>query len=143
MLSFQGVWKRVVEKEAAALAFSKDSLLNILVKDGQSLGFDFGKLVDFLRQEGKEKERARAEKIYFEKKYRLDLNNNLEEIFIENPLLELEQIIKGIKIEIKKEKLLKITTDLKMAEEKKDKGAVELLKSEFKKISDEAFNLTQ
>ncbi|MDQ1283939.1 MAG: primase [Patescibacteria group bacterium] len=143
MLSFQSVWKRVVEKEAAALAFSKDSLLNVLVKDGQSLDFDFEKLEDFLRKEGKEEDKTRAEKLYFEKKYRLDLNNSLEEVFVENPLLELEQIVKGIEIEMKREKLLKITTDLKMAEEKKDLKAVGFLRSEFKKISDEIFNLGQ
>ena len=128
------VWKKVSEEGALKPFFLKDSLLSAIIKKGKEAEYDFDRFVKILDDQ----ELVGAfEKAYFEKKYRLDLNNNLEEVIIAEPLLEAENILKEIKKEIKKEELEKITHDLKIAEKNKDQAAIQFLRLEVKKISEE------
>jgi DNA primase len=133
-LVYSDVWKKISKEDKLKPFFLKDSLLNAIIKKGEEVGYDpnhFIKILDDQNVAGI------FEKIYFEKKYRLDLNNNLEEIIIDNPIAEAENISGEIKREIKKEELAKITRDLKIAEDKGDKEAIHFLRLEVKKISEE------
>jgi DNA primase len=134
MLVSAEIWKKTAEIYKEKIAPLKDSLLNFMLERGTGLGFDFDKLTAALENE---EEKNRAENLYFEKKYRLDLNNNLEEIAIVDPERELDRVLNEIKKELAKEELLKITADLRMAEEKKDREAVKFLRTEFSKLSRE------
>lgn len=118
----------------------KDRLLSTMLEKGPGVGFNFEKLVSALDDQ---KERERAEKLFFKKKYRLDLNNNLEEISLSDPDKELSGVVREIEREIKKEELAKIAADLKLAEERKDRGAVNFLRTELKRISDMINQLRQ
>lgn len=131
MLVSGEIWKRAVEIKEKEILPLKDSLLNSMLKKGKEVNFSFDNFAKVLEDE---KEKNRAENLYFEKKYRLDLNNNLEEIIITNPVDELEKVLSDIKMEIGKEELQKITSDLKAAEERKDPEAVKFLRSEFDRI---------
>ncbi len=128
------VWKKISEEEALKPFFLKDSLLSAIIKKGEKAEYNFDRFIKIL--DGQEQVGA-FEKAYFEKRYRLDLNNNLEEIVIDDPFGEAENILKEIKKEIKKEELEKITRDLKIAEKAKDREAVQFLRLQVKKISEE------
>lgn len=128
------IWKKAAEEKKEEMSPLKDSLLNFVLQKGQELVFDFNGLLKLLE---KEEEKNRAENAYFQKKYRLDLNNNLEEIAINDPEQELDNVLNEIKKDLKKGELQKIATDLKIAEEKKDKNAVDFLRVEFNRISKE------
>jgi DNA primase len=132
-LVYEDVWKNLVQLPMALELSHEDSLLNAIVSGGMENNFNLEKISLALP----EKERERANKIYFEKKFRLDLNNNLEEINVADPVSELENILNEIRREGKKNRLEEITSKLKTAEEKKDIKAAGLLRAEFKKISDE------
>jgi DNA primase len=134
MLVFPETWKKVAENKSREIAPLKDSLLNFMLKKGQEAGFDFDRFTNLLENE---EEKNRAENLFFTKKYRLDLNNNLEEVVIANPECELEKVLSEIKKELKKEELQKITSDLRIAEGKKDLNAVKFLRGEFNKITKE------
>lgn len=127
-------WKRVLEEKALAAFFLKDSLLSAIVKKGKEADYNFDSFIKIL---GDHELVGAFEKAYFEKKYRLDLNNNLEEVIIDDPLQEAENVFREIKKEIKKEELEKITRDLRKAEEKKDREAIQFLRLQVKKISEE------
>ena len=131
MLVSGEVWKRAVEMKGKELLPLKDSLLNLMLEKGREASFDFDNFAGSLEDE---KEKNRAENLYFEKKYRLDLNNNLEEIIITNSADELDEVLGDIKRELGKEELQKITKDLKAAEERKDPEAIKFLKTEFNRI---------
>lgn len=128
------VWKKMPEEEALKLFFLKDRLLSAIIEKGEEAEYDFDR---FIKIPDNRDEVGALEKAYFEKKYRLDLNNNMEEIAIADPLAEAENILKEIKKEIKKEELEKITRDLKIAEAKKDREAIQFLRLQVKKISEE------
>jgi DNA primase len=134
MLISPAIWKKVAESKNEEILPLKDSLLISMLKNGQEAGFDFDRFAGTL---GSEEEKNRAENLFFTKKYRLDLNNNLEEIIIPDPDHELDRVIGEIKGELKKERLQKITSDLRVAEEKKDCEAIKFLRSEFNKITKE------
>jgi len=131
MLVSAEIWKKAAKTKKDEITALKDSLLNFMLEKGREAGFSFDNLIKLLKTD---KEKNRAENLYFKKKYRLDLNNNLEEIIIADQDRELDEIIVEIKRELKKEKLQKITHDLKVAEEKKDQEAIKFLRSEFNKI---------
>ncbi len=128
------VWKKISKEEALNSFFLKDSLLGAIIKKGEEAEYNFDCFVKVLDSQ---EEVGAFEKIYFEKKYRLDLNNNPEEVIIGDPLRETENILKEIKKEIKKEELEKITRDLKIAEKTKDREAIQFLRLQVKKISEE------
>ncbi|MFA4817870.1 MAG: DNA primase [Parcubacteria group bacterium] len=133
-LVYGDVWKKVSGEEALKPFFLKDSLLSAIIKKGKEAEYNFDRFIKVLDNQ---ELAGDFEKIYFEKKYRLDLNNNLEEVIADDPLVEAENILKEIKKEIKKEELEKITRDLKIAEKNKDKEAIQFLRLEVKKISEE------
>lgn len=128
------VWKEAKKREGEIRSLSKDSLLNFMLEEAEELVFSFDRLVGSLDDE---EERVRAERIFFQKKYQLDLNNNLEEIILDDPLGEMENCLLGMKKEKRKRDLVRLTTDLKTAEEKKDQEAIMFLRKEFDKISKE------
>lgn len=133
-LTLPEIWKKVAKIERIKSLLPKDSLLNFIFEKGQEVGFSFDNLIKLIDGED---EKNRAERLYFEKKYRLDLNNNLEEIEMINPEEELDRVLNDIEKEIKKEELQKITADLKIAEEKKDQDAIKFLRAEFNKITND------
>jgi len=100
-------------------------------------GYNFDNIVSFLKEE----EKMRLDNLYFKKKYRLDINNNLSEIEIADPAAEFLKVFLEIKKELKKGELLRIEKDLKRAEEKKDTEASGFLKNQFMVISKELFEL--
>lgn len=131
------VWEEAVKLDMGDLKI-KDSLLKLILQKGRETDFNFEKFIASLDSP---EERKRAENIFFQRKYRLDLNNQLEEIEITDPKKELKNIVSSIKKEIKKKELDRIIKDLKLAEEDKNKEAINFLKQEFKKISQEAQEL--
>lgn len=135
MLVSADVWKEAKKREEDILSFSKDSLLNMMLANSESVCFDFDKFIIFLQVAP---EKKRAQKIFFQKKYRIDLNNNFEEMTLADPIGELEACLKKLKKEKKREDLIRLTIDLKQAEEKKDQEAIMFLRQEFNRISQEA-----
>jgi len=132
-LVYGNVWEKISEEETLKPFFLKDSQLSEIIKRGKEAEYNFDRFVKILDDQDKV---GAFEKIYFEKKYRLDLNNNLEEVILIDPIGEMENILKEIKKELKKEELDKITRDLKIAEKNKDKEAIQFLRLEVKKISE-------
>lgn len=128
------VWKKIAKEEAVSPFFQKDSLLNAIIQKGEESEFSFD---GFLKVLDDAALTAAAERAYFGKKYRLDLNNSLEEIAIADPVEEAERLLKEIKKEVKKEELEKIRKDLELAEKERDREAVQFLRLEVKKISGE------
>lgn len=134
MLVYGSVWKKIRETNLENTFFLKDSLLNALIEKGEAAEFNFERFVQALDSQELV---AASEKAYFEKKYRLGLNNELEEIMITDPDQEAEKILRDIRRERKKAELEKITRDLKAAESQKDREAIQFLRLQVKKISDE------
>lgn len=130
MLVSGNIWKEMQKKNEYHFCFSRDSLLDLMLKRGTELDFNFDKLSGAIDRE----KRLRAEKLFFRKKFRLGLNNNLEETPEDDFQKELILILSGLKEEIKKMKLAQIAKDLKLAEERKDKEAVKFLRGELGKI---------
>ncbi|MFA6383364.1 MAG: DNA primase [Parcubacteria group bacterium] len=140
MLVSSDAWKLVIEKDGTDPLFLKDSLLSLLVKSGEEIQYSFD---DFLKSSVERETKEKAEKIYFEKKYRVGLNNELEEVFFEDPLSEVEQCLKELKKEIKKEELVKIIADLKISEQQGDKEAAQFLRLQSKRILEEINQLAK
>jgi hypothetical protein len=139
MLGKPDVWKKAAEQRNSWAFAPKDSLLNILIEKGEDLEYNYEKLVSFiLDKETKE----RAEKLFFIHKYQLGLNNELEEVELADPWGEFEILLNEIFKEEKREKLEKITADLKKAEDMKDKDAIKFLRNEFKNILEEVQKLS-
>lgn len=129
------VWKEASKEAQKNFFWLKDSLLNKMFSLGEKVNFEFD---IFIKEIEDEREiMLKAEKIFFEKKYQLDLNNNLEEITIGNPLEDFNSCRLEIKREFRKRELSRITADLKLAESRKDKEALLFLRQEFDKISKE------
>jgi DNA primase len=124
------IWKELLEKNEYHACFSGFFLLDLMLKRGVEFNFDFTILTGNIDRELK----LQAEKLYFRKKFRLGLNNSLEEIQVESFPVEFEGILFELKKEIKKIKLIQITKDLKLAESRKDKAALDFLREEFKRV---------
>ena len=139
MLATPAIWKKATEERQDYTFAPKDSLLNIILEKGEKSGYDHEKMAAFLP--GTE-EKERAERLFFRHKYRLGLNNELEEVVSADPTYEFETVIKEIKKELKKEELGKIAIDLKQAEERNDKEATKLLETQLKHILEEVQNLS-
>jgi len=131
MLVYSSVWKEMTQKIKEGYIFG--TAIVLAVEKGIEADFDFDQ---FLKLLGDQNHIREMEKIFFEKKYRLGLNNVLEEIEIKEPLLEMKNCLKEIEKEKTKEELNKISKDLKKAEENKDFEAIKFLRSQFKEISE-------
>lgn len=127
------VWKETEAALSKASFAIEDSLLKLLLEKGQEKDFDFDRWMADLSID--EASRKRAEEIYFKKKYRLGLNNELEEIFIDNPRTEFNACLFEIEKEMKRQTLVRLASDIKLAKERRDKEAETLLLQEFNKIS--------
>jgi DNA primase len=124
------IWKELLEKKEDQACFFRFNLLEVMLKRGLEFDFKFDNLIGQVDRELK----LRAEKLFFRKKFRLGLNNSLEEISPEEVSKELPEILVELKKEIKKIKLLQITKDLKLAENRKDEPALIFLRGEFEKV---------
>lgn len=133
MLVYEAVWKEILERENLGF-LPKDSLLNLMIQKGREFHFSFDELVKNL---GSEDDVRRAEKIYFENRYRIGLDNKLEEVDLDDPLKEAIKQIRNIRYELNKEKLEKISKDLDIAKKNKDDGAVRFLGEECLRINQE------
>jgi DNA primase len=131
MLVYENIWKKAFTEKKEELFLLKNNLLDFMLKNGENLGFSFDNLLKSLESV---EDKARVDKIFFEKKYRFGLNNNIEEIIIENPENEFEKILAEIKKEEKKEELEKIQQDLRLAEEREDREATIFLRQEASRI---------
>jgi len=132
MLVYPDVWRKIFAEEKNNRFFRENDFLKIVFEKGEKAGFDFDNLIKDMEDQEKIQ---RLEKIFFENKYQLGLDNSLEEIALENPWKESEGVLKEIKKEISREEIGKITKDLKRAEEQGDKDAVSYLREQFKNIS--------
>jgi len=133
-LIHESVWRKVFAEEKENQILLKDKLLAKMIEQGEKFQFSFDSLIKNLEDQELV---SRAEKIYFEKKYRPDLNNNIEEIRLENPIGDYLNCVKEIKKEIMRNELARIERDLKTAEENKDREAVMFLREEVRRISNE------
>ncbi len=131
MLVYRSIWKKAFVEEKESPVFLRDSLLRFMIENGEKFDFNFDKLLSNIQQD---ENRKKVEKIFFEKRYRFDLNNNIEEIIINNPEEEFKKAIEEIKKEDKKTELEKIQHDLKLAENRKDKEAINFLRQEASRI---------
>jgi len=134
-------WQEMVEEVKSGKVLLKDKLLNLMLEKGQKSNFDFDKFIIVLGED--QNLRSKAERLFFEKKYQLDLNNNLKEIIIEEPLKKFRDCFKKIQKEIQKDKLSQLTSDLKLAEKKKDQPAILFLRQEINKISKDLKKLSE
>lgn len=134
MLVYGSVWRNVVFRQKEKPLALENELGQVLLQKGEELDFSFEKLIASL--ENRELA-AEAEKLFLEKKYRFDLNNNIEEIELNDPLNEMEKHLEGIKKEIGKRELEKIEKDLQSAEASKDEEAIKFLRGEVNRISQE------
>lgn len=127
------VWREVCKEAKKGALRLEDSLLNTMLSKGEKVSFNFDVFVGEISEDRNLV--AKAERIFFEKKYQLDLNNNLEEINFNDPMEDLNACLNEIKKELRKKALVKIMTDLKVAEKRKDREAIIFLRLEFDKIS--------
>ena len=124
------VWREIIEKVEYHPFFQQDQLLGFMLKNGENLEYDFGRLLEAVDVNLK----SRAESIFFQKKFRRGLDNNLEEIPVENFQQDIEIAFIKLGEEIRRIKLERITKDLKLAESRKDKEAIKFLRQEFENI---------
>jgi hypothetical protein len=118
----------------------KDSLLTVMIQKGEELNFSFDELIKYLEISP---DKARAEKIYFESRYRIGLDNELEEIILEHPFSEAKNRLQTIKYEINKNLLDKISKDIDVAKKNTDKRSVAILMEEYTKINKEQASLNK
>ncbi|MFZ2882714.1 MAG: DNA primase, partial [Candidatus Moraniibacteriota bacterium] len=130
MLILPNVWRDLVVKKEDYDYFFRDNLLKLMLEQGEKFSFDFSKFSGGVDREIG----LRAEKLFFRKKFRLGLNNTLEEILSDESQKEVEVVLAEIQKEIKKNKLTKVEKDLKLAEKRGDKIAIKFLREEFEKI---------
>lgn len=133
MLVYPEAWKIILAEKDLPNVLLKDSLVRDMLEKGQELNFNFDKLINYLAEESKTK----AEKFYFEKKYRIGLNNEIEEIIVDDVAKEVQKHFKELRRELKKEEMENIARDLKSAREKGDKEAEMFLRAESKRVSEE------
>jgi DNA primase len=132
MLVHENIWRRAFSEERKNQHLLKDGILSVMLMAGEELKFNFDNLIRKLEQP---ESVARAERIYFEKRYRSDLNNNIEEIVYANPAEDYAKCLKEIRRELQRNELERIEKDLKMAEKNKDREATLFLREEVKRIS--------
>jgi DNA primase len=140
MLVYSPVWRNIVFRQKEKPLPLENKLWELLLQKGEELDFSFEKFVQFLEERELV---AEAEKLFLEKKYRFDLNNNIEEIQLDDPLAEMEKHLKEIKKEIGKKELEKIEKDLQSAEASRDREAIKFLRGEVNRISQEISQCNQ
>jgi DNA primase len=133
MLVYPAVWKVVVAKKDRTY-LPKNSLLENMLQRGAEFNFSFDELT---RKINSSVDKSQAEKIYFAMRYRVGLDNSLEEIVIENPSIEAQSRLREIRYEANKNSLDKISKDLDAAKKNKDEVAINFLKEEYLKINSE------
>lgn len=134
LLAYPDVWREAMSRKQEFASMLKDSLLNLVLEKGESVDFNEEKLINILESAQKK----RAGELYFQKKFQVGLNNELEELNITDPKLELEKIINEIRKEKNRSRLDSIAADLRAAEEKKDKEAVHFLQEKLKEVIEES-----
>ncbi|HAT73911.1 MAG: primase protein [Candidatus Moranbacteria bacterium GW2011_GWF2_36_839] len=141
MLVSSFVWKKACEEEKTRKIFLSDNLLQLMLEKGEQVNFNFDTFLNEIVDDRELSEKAR--KLFIQKKYQLDLNNNQEEIIIEDPWKEFQACEREMEREEKKEELNRIGNDLKLAEERKDETAKKFLREQSDKISKELAKLME
>ncbi len=138
MLVFPDVWKNVYESKKLDVFADKNELLDLLLRKGEENKFSFNNLID----SGIESEkRSLLENMFFNQKFQSGINNNIEELEIADPLEELKNLLRTFEIENKKEILLKISKDQKVAKRNNDKETENFLRKKTQEISAELAKL--
>ncbi|MFZ2975392.1 MAG: DNA primase [Candidatus Moraniibacteriota bacterium] len=127
------VWKKVLEEAKNGEISLTDNLFEAMLEKGEKVNFDFSAFLNEIAINRDLSEKA--QKLFSQKKYQLDLNNNLEEIIIEDPWKEFQICKREMDRETKKEELNKIGNDLRLAEERNDETAKKFLLEQSDKIS--------
>lgn len=130
MLVSKEAWMEAEKLKQYYQFFQKDSLLKTMIDEGEKFSYNFDNLV----AESSEKNKKRAEDIFFRKKFQLGINNSLEEVTINEPFKDFKKILEDIKSEIKKINIDSIAKDLKLAENNNDKETIRLLTEELNKV---------
>lgn len=133
MLVYGDAWRGITATEDLSY-LPKNNLLNIMIRRGPEFNFSFD---DLVKNIDSRPDAAEAEKIYFENRYRVGLDNGLEEIVLENPEVEARNRLHKIKYEMNKDLLEKISKDLDVAKKNNDAAAVGFLEEEYSKINSE------
>lgn len=141
MLVSSFVWKKVVEEARNGGISLADNLFEAMLEKGEKVKFDFSAFLNEIAINRDLSEKA--QKLFSQKKYQLDLNNNLEEIIIEDPWKEFQICKREMDRETKKEELNKIGNDLRLAEERNDETAKKFLLEQSDKISKELAKLME
>lgn len=137
MLIYGEVWQKASSEETDNPILLNNRLLATMLRRGEEFQYKMENLIKNLELT---EDVASAEKIFFENRYRLDLNNNIEEIILEQPFSAYAERLKEIKREVMKGELERIEKDLKTAEDQKDREAAVFLRQEVKRISSELSN---
>ncbi len=136
-LAFPEIWKLAVRDEKISQLAKEERILEEIISSGEKVQFDTNRFVNLLPEEN----RGRVQKLFFDKKYYLGLDNKWEEVTLESPAKKLKEILKFIKQEEKKEELKKISQDLELARKNNDKSGEKILIQEFQKIVEELSSL--
>ncbi len=132
LLAIPGSWESLaVKKEYDSAYFFRNNILRLMLERGNEFSFCFNEFIDGINREFQ----LEAEKLFFRKKFRLGLNNELEEVSLEELKRELSGILAEIEEKIKKDKRIKVEKDLALAEKRMDKIAKNLLLKELKDLS--------
>ena len=134
MLVHESVWRKAFLEEKKNQHLLKDVIMSTMLLAGEELKFNFDNLVKSLEQP---ESISRVERIYFEKRYRQDLNNNIEEIVYNSPTEDYLKCLKEIGKELKRNEMERIEKDLRVAETNKDQEAIQFLREEVRRISGE------
>ena len=141
MLVYPTIWKEASKRIREENFNFKNELFDLMLENGEKTNFDFA---SFINEIGDKIEiNQKAQNIFSQKKYRLDLNNNVEEINLPDPMDEFENYFREIKKESKKEELDRISNDLKIAEKSGDKEAKIFLCQESGRITKELHELEE
>jgi DNA primase len=137
-LVFPEVWEAACVTEMANPVLQANDLMRMMLQKGRAVQFNFDNFVRTLESREAADE---VRKIYSEKKYKIGLNNEIEEIILKSPKEEFERHIRDIQREAQRIELEKIEHDQKLAEERGDKEALNFLCQEARRISNSLASL--
>jgi len=136
-LFYSEVWRMLEKKENSFLGDQENELLSFMIEKGEDLDFEYDKLSQYFEGMDLREQKAEIDKLFLNRKYRIGLDNSLEEFTVEAPQEEAIALIKEIKKETVRETLDKISNDMKLARNRGDIEAEKLLQEESGKIIEE------
>ena len=134
-LAERSVWEKIgAIPEDLIQELGKDPMFSLLISQGEKCQFNFKNFLPLLSEE---EMRRRAESLFVQKKYRLDLSGNPEEIVYADPKGEMEKYLKEARMEIIRRQLLEVADDLGLARKKGDLENEKILREESRRLSEE------